>query len=125
MKWLIIILIKSPHTQTIRTITDKAPLNFRWIGFIKILFPEAKIIHIPRNPKDNCLSLFKQLFENIYFALDQDDLAKFYNVNIQLMKFWNLNLNHSIHNISYEELIIQDRYVNGMDLDFEVNDVPL
>ena len=44
-------------------ITDKAPLNFRWIGFIKILFPNAKIIHCTRDPKNNCLSMFKNLFE--------------------------------------------------------------
>ena len=42
-------------------ITDKAPLNFRWIGFIKLLFPNAKIIHCERNPKNNCFSMFKNL----------------------------------------------------------------
>ena len=37
-------------------ITDKAPQNFMWIGFIKIFFPNSKIIHCFRNPKDNCLN---------------------------------------------------------------------
>ena len=40
-------------------ITDKAPLNFRWIGFIKNIFPNAKIIHCNRDPKNNCFSIFK------------------------------------------------------------------
>ena len=44
-------------------ITDKAPLNFMWIGFIKILFPNSKIIHCKRNPHDNCVSLYKNVFE--------------------------------------------------------------
>ena len=43
-------------------ITDKAPHNFRWIGFIKIFFPNSKIIHCYRDPRDNCLSLFKNSF---------------------------------------------------------------
>ena len=43
-------------------ITDKAPLNFKWIGFIKIFFPNSKIIHCKRNSRDNCLSIFKNYF---------------------------------------------------------------
>ena len=36
---------------------DKAPLNFKWIGFIYLLFPNSKIIHCKRNSRDNCLSI--------------------------------------------------------------------
>ena len=43
-------------------ITDKAPLNFRWIGFIKILFPNSKL-YIDKRPQNNCLSMYKNLFE--------------------------------------------------------------
>ena len=42
-------------------ITDKAPLNFRWIGFIKLLFPNAKVIHCTRDPKiivSQCIKIF-------------------------------------------------------------------
>ena len=60
-------------------ITDKAPLNFRWIGFIKILFPDAKIIHCKRDPKNNCLSLYKNLFEGgLGFTYNESDLVKYY-----------------------------------------------
>ena len=44
-------------------ITDKTPQNFMWIGLIKKIFPEAKFIHSIRNPKDNCLSIYKNLFD--------------------------------------------------------------
>ena len=55
------------------------PVNFRWIGFIKILFPHAKIIHCTRDSKNNCLSMFKNLFEGgLNFTYDQDDLVKYY-----------------------------------------------
>ena len=41
--------------------TDKAPLNFIWIGVIKILIPNSKIVHCVRNSKDNILSLVLRL----------------------------------------------------------------
>ena len=53
-----------------KIITDKAPLNFRWIGFIKMIFPNSKIIHCNRNPMDICFSNYKNSFEmdqNIFF----------------------------------------------------------
>ena len=71
-------------------ITDKAPLNFRWIGFIKLMFPNAKIIHCKRDPKNNCLSMFKNLFEGgLSFTYDQEDLVKYYNSYSDLINFWN------------------------------------
>ena len=39
-----------------KIITDKAPLNFRWIGLIKMIFPNSKIIHCERNGMDTCYS---------------------------------------------------------------------
>ena len=74
-------------------ITDKAPLNFRWIGLIKILFPKSKIIHCSRNPKDNCLSLYKNFFEGgLNFSYNQKELGAYYNLYTELINFWNLEL---------------------------------
>ena len=87
-------------------ITDKAPLNFRWIGFIKILFPNAKIIHCSRNPKDNCLSLYKNFFEGgLNFSYHQKELATFYNLYLDLMTFWKEQFTDSIYDATYEEII--------------------
>ena len=44
-------------------ITNKLPLNFRWLGLIKLILPKAIIIHCKRNPMDTCLSIFQQ---NLY-----------------------------------------------------------
>ena len=62
-------------------LTDKAPLNFKWIGFIKIFFPNSKIIHCKRNSKDNCLSIFKNNFSSpkMNWAFDQKDISNYYN----------------------------------------------
>ena len=87
-------------------ITDKAPLNFLWVGFIKIIFPNAKIIHIKRSPKDNCLSLYKNVFDmNINWSYDQKDLLNFYLNYQSLMKFWTEKIPNFIHDIEYENLI--------------------
>ncbi len=87
-------------------ITDKAPLNFRWIGFIKLIFPKAKIIHCIRDPKNNCLSMFKNLFEGgLNFTYDQTDLVEYYNYYLDLMNFWKSKYNNSIFEVRYENLI--------------------
>ena len=87
-------------------ITDKAPLNFRWIGIIKILFPQSKIIHCTRNPKDNCLSLYKNFFEGgLNFSYNQNELGSYYNLYLDLMKFWNKIFPNSIYEAKYELII--------------------
>ena len=87
-------------------ITDKAPLNFRWIGFIKILFPNSKIIHCSRNPKDNCLSIFKNFFEGgMDFSHNQKELGTYYNLYLDLMNFWNEKFPNTIYDAKYEKII--------------------
>jgi len=87
-------------------VTDKAPLNFRWIGFIKILFPNAKIIHCNRDAKDNCLSLYKNIFdENQNWTYNKSNLFAYYQNYHELMNFWNSKLPNFIYNCKYEDLI--------------------
>ena len=87
-------------------ITDKAPLNFRWIGLIKILFPNSKIIHCTRNPKDNCFSLFKNFFEGgLNFSYNQKELTSYYQLYLDLMNFWLDAFPNFIHQANYEKII--------------------
>ena len=86
--------------------TDKAPLNFMWIGFIKILFPDAIIIHCKRNSKDNCVSLYKNIFEGgINFCYTEAELAGYYNLYSQLMDFWQKCLPNKFLNVEYEKVV--------------------
>ena len=63
--------------------------NFRWIGFLNLIFPNSKIIHCERDPKNNCLSMFKNLFEGgLNFTYDQNDLVDYYNAYLDLMNYW-------------------------------------
>ena len=89
-----------------KLITDKAPLNFRWIGFIKIFFPNAKIIHCMRDPLDNCLSLYKNVFEGgLNFSYNQRELGIFYNLYSDLMSFWHNKYPGFIHDVKYENMV--------------------
>ena len=106
-------------------ITDKAPLNFRWLGLIKIFFPSAKIIHCSRMPKDNCLSLYKNIFEgNLNFCYDEKDLGTYYNIYSNLMKFWKETFPNGFLDVPYESLIRDKdtqikKIINYCDLDWE------
>ena len=116
------------HNIQTQTITDKAPLNFRWMGFMKIFFPECKIIHCTRNAKDNCLSLFKNYFPSneINWSYDQKDLGKYYNLYLDLVSFWNSKLGDFVFEANYEKMINnQEEEIKKMikfcDLDWDNN----
>ena len=87
-------------------ITDKS-LNIYWyLGFINIFFPNAKFIHCQRNPKDNCLSIFKNLFEDGQgWKYNENELVEYYKLYEKIMTFWNEKLNQKILNIKYEDLV--------------------
>jgi len=106
-------------------VTDKAPLNFRWIGFIKLMFPGAKIIHCQREPKNNCLSIYKNFFEGgINFSYSEQDIVDYHKLYSELMEFWNSKKNNNILNVKYEELINDNEnkireIINYCELDWE------
>ena len=87
-------------------ITDKAPLNFRWIGLIKLIFPNAIIIHCKRDPLENSWSIYKNDFEGgMLFSNDINDIASYYNIYQNLMTFWKSNFQKEIYDLNYEDLI--------------------
>jgi hypothetical protein len=102
-------VLKSLHNHNFnsKVFTDKSVQNFFWIGFIKYFFPNSKIIVTDRNPKDICLSIFKINFESSFmnFAYNQKDIAEFYNLYSDLMKFWKKLFPNEIYTINYENLI--------------------
>ena len=98
--------IKKLSTKSIN-ITDKLPVNFKWIGFIKMILPNCKIIHCTRNSKDTCLSIFKNYFVNneLNYAYNIDEIVAYYNEYLGLMKYWHEVLPNFIFDIRYENLL--------------------
>ncbi len=92
-----------------KIIVDKMPFNFKWIGFIKILFPHAKIIHSNRNPVDSAFSIYRNVFDSpgIGWAYNQDYLTKYVNLYSNLMSFWKQKLGNFIYESHYEKLVTQ------------------
>ena len=95
------------HNIKTEYITDKAPQNFRWLGFIKIFFPDSKIIHCSRNSKDTCLSLYKNSFasKDMNWSYSESDIANYHNLYKDLMKFWSDKFGSDIYELSYESLV--------------------
>jgi len=88
-------------------LTDKNPLNFLWIGFIKIVFPNAKIIHCHRRPEETCLSIYKNVFpgSDLGWTYNQNELGTYYNLYKDLMKFWHNLFPNYIYDVEYEVLV--------------------
>ena len=100
--------IKNPRqfSENIRHILFKDLLNFKWLGFIKLIFPNAKIIHCVRNPMDTCVSLFKNYFVGgVDFSYNLIEMGEYYNLYRDVMLFWDNILPNYYANIYYEELI--------------------
>jgi len=89
-----------------KIITDKTPLNFRFIGHILSAFPEAKIIHLNRDPIAICWSIYKSNWSGLgnSFSYNMDDLVNYYGLYDDLMKFWHKKFPGKIYDISYEKL---------------------
>ena len=113
------------NNEGIERITDKQLYNFTYIGFIKTILPNAKIIHIKRHPLDTCLSIYTMKFEGIQpYAYNLEELAKFYNLYGMVMDHWEKTFQNSIFTISYEDLINNfeenvSKLLDYCDLDFE------
>jgi len=89
-------------------LVDKAPLNFKWIGFILAIFPNSKIIHCSRDPMDVCWSNYKNTFSSrsMDYTYDFNNLAGFYKTYDDLMKFWFEKFDNKVFSMVYENLII-------------------
>ena len=86
--------------------TDKSLNNYFHLGFIKHFFPNSKFIHCQRNPKDNCLSIYKNLFnDNIGWKYNEKDIVDYYYLYRDIMNFWDKKFSDDILNVKYENLI--------------------
>jgi tetratricopeptide (TPR) repeat protein len=88
-------------------VTDKMPYNFRLIGMIRLMLPKAKIIHCCRDPRDTCLSIFKNELarEGNYYAYDLGELGQYYTLYRDLMRHWHSVLPGFIYDIHYEDVV--------------------
>lgn len=86
--------------------TDKLPLNFLHVGLIARALPQARILHMVRNPMDTCFSNLKELFAAAYpHSYDQREMAAHYGRYRRLMDHWHASFPGRVHDVRYEELV--------------------
>ena len=94
------------HRQGAPLFIDKMPNNFRHIGLIKLMLPNAKIIDARRNPLDCCFSVFKQLFaEGQEFSYSLADIGQYYRDYVTLMDHWDKVLPDFVLRVHNEDVI--------------------
>ena len=85
---------------------DKTPFNFANLWLIRLLFPNAHIIHCTRDPLDVGLSCYCQNFiEEYSWSNNLENIGKYINGYRDLMDFWNTNLDIPILNVKYENVV--------------------
>ncbi|HWY63817.1 MAG TPA: sulfotransferase, partial [Rhizomicrobium sp.] len=97
-------------TQIYRTgkpfFIDKMPNNFRHVGLIHLMLPQARIIDARREPMSCCFSNLKQLFANGQeFSYSVDDIARYYRTYIELMRHWDAVLPGRILRVHHEDVV--------------------
>ncbi len=85
---------------------DKMPNNFRHIGLIKLILPNARIIDARREPMACCFSAYKQLFaEGQEFTYDLSDIGRYYRDYVDLMSHWDVVLPGYVLRVQHEEVV--------------------
>jgi len=85
---------------------DKMPNNFRHIGLIRLMLPNAKIIDARRDPMACCFSGFKQLFaEGQLFSYSLDDIGRYYQDYVRLMTHWDEVIPGYVLRVQHEDVV--------------------
>lgn len=113
------------HRQGAPFFIDKMPNNFRHIGLIHLILPNAKIIDARRHPMACCFSGFKQLFaEGQEFTYGLTEIGSYYKDYVELMDHWDDVLPGKILRVQYEDVVADTesqvrRMLEYLELPFE------
>lgn len=94
------------HRQSAPFFIDKMPNNFRHIGLIKLILPNAKIIDARRDPMDCCFSGYKQLFaEGQEFTYGLEQVGRYYRDYVTLMDHWDTVLPGTVLRVEHKDVL--------------------
>jgi hypothetical protein len=88
-------------------ISDKMLSNFVYVGLMHLALPNARIIHVRRDPVDTCLSCFAKLFAGpLPFTYDLGELGRYYHAYASLMDHWRRVLPSGVMlEVQYEDVV--------------------
>jgi len=113
------------HRQNAPYFIDKMPNNFRHIGLISLILPNAKIIDARRHPMACCFSGFKQHFaEGQEFTYGLEQIGKYYRDYVKVMEHWDEVLPGKVLRVEYEDVVADTetqvrRILTYLELPFE------
>lgn len=106
--------------------TDKMPQNFRYIGLITTALPEAKVIHVKRDPAAVCWANYVSYFasKGISYCYSLPDILSYFRLYVDLMAYWEQTLPGKIYELDYESLVVNQeeetrKLVKHIGLDWE------
>ncbi|HZH42999.1 MAG TPA: sulfotransferase [Lysobacter sp.] len=102
-----------------RFLTDKFPFNFLLVPWIAHALPQARILHVYRDPMDTCFSNLKHLFARSYGAsYSQEDMGRYYDAYHRLMRTWDTLVPGRVLQVKYEDLVADPQAMTARILDF-------
>lgn len=105
-----------PRTGHTPHFIDKLPMNFMYLGLIKLALPNAKLICLRRDPMDTCLSNYRQLFATnfkpYYYNLNLIDCGRYYIQFDRLMRHWREVMPGAVFELHYEALVAEPERVS-------------
>ncbi len=95
-----------PDIKDAAVVTDKNPWNFDAIGLILQLFPDARIIHVRRDPVETGLSIYRNEFTKFQpFTNRLEDIGHYYGEYARLMAHWGRVMGDRFTTIQYEDFV--------------------
>lgn len=90
-----------------RFIIDTMPPTFRYLGFMRLILPQARVIHMVRDPLDHCIDIFSKRFDNDFYnyTYQLDSLAQMYVEYRRLMAHWDAVLGDWVLTLRFEDLV--------------------
>ncbi len=99
--------VTTPFLQGKHRLVDKMLFNYIWVGLMRLVFPQGKVIYTSRDPVDTGLSIWRTLFEQnaVMWAYDQVDIGRYYLSFKAMMDHWQDVLPGEVHELNYERLV--------------------
>jgi len=96
----------SSSKKNVERIINTYPYNFRFVGYLAKMYPNACIYHTFRNPIDNCLQIyFKHYKSGHFYTYDLEKIAKVYEKYQSMMSYWNMTFPNRVQDVPFESLV--------------------
>ena len=88
-------------------VTDKSIQTYTFMGLLKLALPKSRMIVVRRDPRDNLLSIYRNMFleETHLYSYSLSDLGTYYKLFVELIEFWQERIPDWFHVVEYEDLI--------------------